>query len=110
MPKTGYKRINLQNSSFLKLYRQKNATHVGDRENANSVMSNLDYDLVGKQRYRYSMIVSEPDIDIEQRLLVKLGQLPPTVTSESGVKLDSPTKKNLIQTIKNRIHHKRQKS
>lgn len=55
MPKTGFKRIELENSSILKLYRQKNATHVGDRENASSVMCNLDYDKINRVKYRYSM-------------------------------------------------------
>lgn len=81
LPKTHFKRLELENSSVLKMYRQQNATHVGDRENATSVMCNLDYDMIGKQRYRYSMRIEEPTFDIEQGLLVKLGQAP-TIAKE----------------------------
>ena len=65
LPKTDYKRISLQESSFLKLFRQKNATHVGDRENAFSVMTNFNYDVIGKQRYLYGASFEEPDLNVD---------------------------------------------
>jgi hypothetical protein len=47
-PNKAFKRLVLENSSFLKLYRQKNATHVLDRETASSVVHNLDYEQIGR--------------------------------------------------------------
>jgi hypothetical protein len=42
-----------------------------------SVMSNLDYFMVGRQKYRYMMPpVEEPELNIEKTLLFKLGQIP----------------------------------
>lgn len=60
-----FKRIDLENSTFLKMYMQKNATHVGDRENATSVMQNLDYEQITKQKYKNGMVIEEPDFDVE---------------------------------------------
>ena len=86
MPKTNFKHIGIENNSFLKLFRQKNATHVGDRENALSVLSNLDYDQVGRQKYQYKMVFEEPDIEVERKVLVKLGQIPMAIKGMAAMK------------------------
>jgi hypothetical protein len=70
------KTIHLKDSSILKQYRQKNATHVGDRESAISVSNNFDYDKIGRLKYEFKRSIAEPDFPIEKSMLVKLGQLP----------------------------------
>lgn len=70
LPNTDFKRISLQESSFLKLFRQKNAAHVGDRENAFSVMTNFNYDIAGKQRYIFGASFEEPDLKVDEKLLI----------------------------------------
>ena len=67
----------VQSNKYLKLWRQKNNTHEGDRENSRSILSNLDYSAIKNQKYRYmDSELAEPELDIGAKTLIGLGQVP----------------------------------
>jgi hypothetical protein len=71
--------MKISNNNFLKLYRQKNATHDRDRENATSIVQNLQLPK-GSEYMRNPFFnrkaQEEPMLDLSADELLNISQIP----------------------------------
>ena len=73
----------IKNKEWLKMFRQKNQMHDGNRESSKSLSSNIkfDYWTYIENKYFNKNPVSDRPVDYSSHDLVKLGQLPELSTS-----------------------------
>jgi hypothetical protein len=71
-------------------------------------MTNFNYELAGRQRYKFGAVFQEPDIDMDSNLLINLGQMPATknpskemstrIMALRDIKKDLRQRRNLSQS------------
>ena len=67
-------------------------------------MTNFNYELAGRQRYKFGAVFQEPEIDMDSNLLIKLGQMP-AMTKPKGN--DMSTRITALRDIKKELRQRR---
>ena len=67
-------------------------------------MTNFNYELAGRQRYKFGAVFQEPEIDMDSNLLIKLGQMPATTKPKGN---DMSTRITALRDIKKDLRQRR---
>ena len=67
-------------------------------------MTNFNYELAGRQRYKFGAVFQEPEIDMDSNLLIKLGQMPAMTKPKVH---DMSTRITALRDIKKELRQRR---